>query len=166
MELNENDNIQINAFIVDDACEYQLPLSKAFTIKYKNSKMLLDEIIEPTKEDDVISGSVDRIINNVVFGWARNHTNPKANVLLDIYLNDEFIVSTWANRYRADLALYFKDHGCHAFQLDFAPNFNAFQDLNIKVIPRVGVDHINCKPEKLEAKNKAKHILEEVGFNS
>ena len=85
-------------------------------------------------------------------------------VLLDIYLDGTLFVSSWANRYRPDLAKHFGDDGCHAFQVDIAPNINTFTGMDIKVLPRVGVNKINQKINFLEQKSRMKHINEEQGL--
>ncbi len=159
---NINIPISIEAYIDEGDNLYRINTIDSFSIinKANNNAEFFSEV----GESDEILGSVDYINNNILYGWARNNTNPNSPTLLDIYLDNKLFVSTWANRYRSDLEKYFNDHGCHAFQVDFATNINAFSDHEISVKPRVGLSKINYRVSKLKSKVIMKHISEETGM--
>jgi hypothetical protein len=50
-----------------------------------------------------------------VWGWAWNKNNPGAKVAVDIFDSETLLASIVAREYRADIASYTKDNGCHAF---------------------------------------------------
>lgn len=165
VDCNVGDEIAVFASVKDDVGEFRL--NKASSFKVVFLEIPLEEKNDLTTladEKDTIVGSVDKVNNNILTGWAKNATQPGVPVLLDIYLDGTLFVSSWANRYRPDLAKHFGDDGCHAFQVDIAPNINTFTGMDIKVLPRVGVNKINQKINFLEQKSRMKHINEEQGL--
>lgn len=165
IDCEDGDTIEVIASVKEGSGEFLLNKASSFKVifsdKFCESQSDLTTLAD---ESDIIVGSVDTINNNILTGWAKNSTQAGVPVLLDIYLDDTLFVSSWANRYRPDLAKHFNDDGCHAFQVDIAPNVNTFTGMNIKVLPRVGINKINQKVNFLEQKSFMKHINEEQGL--
>ncbi len=155
-------DIIIDTYIVEGNDIFSVKKTNKFSV-VDNSNNMTESFLEASEADEII-GSIDGINDNILSGWARNNTNLRAPVLLDIYLDGKLFVSTWANRYRPDLEKHFGDHGCHAFQVDFATNINAFTGYDISVKPRVGISSINHRISALEEKVSMKHISEEIGL--
>jgi GT2 family glycosyltransferase len=100
-------------------------------------------------DEDSIEGTIDAIDRQFVRGWARNATNPHALVLLDLFIDGHIYSTTAANRFRADLAKNFKDHGFHEYRFELSPGVLRRSPGKVQVIPRVGKSAIKHKLDTL-----------------
>ena len=80
-----------------------------------------------------LEGHVDRIENGWVFGWAWHSGNPDRPTEVDIYVNDEYQITTVANLYRSDLETAGKGNGRHLFEVELPERWRNGQPYRLNV---------------------------------
>jgi hypothetical protein len=69
-----------------------------------------------------LHGYVERIIDQVLEGWAQNPRSPEEPVCLDVVIDGKPVLTTLANRYRADLEAAGLGSGRHGFAVRLPPS--------------------------------------------
>lgn len=64
-----------------------------------------------------LRGSIDRVENGRVYGWAQHAERPEVPVCLEVLLNGTVVAQVLSNRRRADLWQAGLGSGCHAFEV-------------------------------------------------
>lgn len=79
----------------------------------------------------MLTGRVDELQNNKVYGWAYNSEKPSEHLVIRIMQGPQVIASGVANLKRPDLAEEGIGDGDHAFEIATPPNITSFQGLMI-----------------------------------
>ena len=109
--------------------------------------MLLRE--KRVKENNYV-GSVDKIENNILYGWVYDEKNPFDTISVDIYVNDTKIGTTVASLYRKDLEDAKIADGKHGFEFK----------INKEFLNKDGKNTI-----KVYTKNKTKKFIGELSYH-
>ncbi|MGB3559429.1 MAG: tetratricopeptide repeat protein, partial [Geitlerinemataceae cyanobacterium] len=97
--------------------------------------------IEQTRTNaPFVEGFIDRVDRDFVSGWARDKNNPDYVVALDVFLENKFLGTCAANKFRQDLSEKFKNHGHYGFYIEIPPSISSHKS-EIKVSVRVSDTH-------------------------
>ncbi len=129
------ENLQLQSLqkiINEKRTEIRLLKEKSNNInKYYNSLKREDKY----ENSPFYDGCIEKADSDFIVGWARDKHNPDRTLILDAYINDEFISSCKANKYRGDLASKFSSNGYYGFVIEI-PKSLIFQNkisVNVKL---------------------------------
>lgn len=80
-----------------------------------------------------IAGHLDDVRHGAVRGWVWSPGSPEARLLVDIFVHGRFAGQCLASLARPDLTEAGIGDGCHAYQLNLAPDLPALEDGAIRV---------------------------------
>jgi hypothetical protein len=113
----------------------------------------LTEAERPSK----LRGHIDLVTSGIVAGWAQSMEHPEAPVCLDVYVGDQVVGQTLANRYREDLQNAGIGSGCHSFTFEPPPGL----DISSGVVEiRRSIDGATVACSEARPKKDAKHTTQ------
>lgn len=92
--------------------------------------------IEPIKTALSFEGFIDLVDKNFVSGWVRNAHQPDRSISVDIFVDNNFVGTCVANKFRHDLSQHFNNHGCYGFLMEisnFLPRQYETIEISVKI---------------------------------
>ncbi|MCU0542126.1 MAG: tetratricopeptide repeat protein [Oscillatoriaceae cyanobacterium Prado104] len=116
---------------------YQQAIAIAPNLTEANCRLQeLGRETEPIETEFSFEGFIDLADRNFVFGWVRNIDRPDRTVSVDVFVNQNFVGTCVANKFRQDLAEHFNNRGCYGFFMEignFLPRHHETIEISIKI---------------------------------